>query len=126
MNDKDKEAFEKWCVGKFNIAPELVDEFKHTFIHKLRHTGEAWEKACEYKQKEIDELKLEYDKLTDWASEYVDKNRKLKECVKWYADPKNCDNIDFTHCEWCERTEEEIADAGFRARQCLKELNENN
>ena len=63
MNDKDKEAFEKWCTEKFNIAPELVEEFKHTFIHKLRHTEEAWQSACEYKQKEIDELEAENAKL---------------------------------------------------------------
>ena len=112
MNDKDKEEFEKW----------FCDYRKGGSIHD--HMKVTWEAACEFKEKEIDELKLEYDKLTDWASEYVAKNRKLKECVKWYADPKNCDNIDFTHCEWCERTEEEIADAGFRARQCLKELEE--
>jgi len=63
MNDQDKEAFEKWCTEKFNIAPELVEEFKHTFIHKLRHTEEAWQSACEYKQKEIDELESENTKL---------------------------------------------------------------
>ena len=63
MNDQDKEEFEKWCTKKFNIAPELVEEFKHTFIHKLRHTEEAWQSACEYKQKEIDELEAENAKL---------------------------------------------------------------
>lgn len=63
MNDQDKEEFEKWCTEYFNIAPELVEEFKHTFTHKLRHTGEAWQSACEYKQKVIDELEKEKDYL---------------------------------------------------------------
>lgn len=122
MNDKDKEAFEKWAEENGHTETRVRLTELVTVYSEL--SREAWQAACEFKEKEIDELKLEYDKLTDWASEYVAKNRKLKECVKWYADPKNCDNIDFTHCEWCERTEEEIADAGFRARQCLKELEE--
>lgn len=63
MNEKDKEAYKLWCTEKFNIAPELVEEFKHTFIHKLMHTEEAWQAACEYKQKEIDELEKEKDYL---------------------------------------------------------------
>lgn len=63
MNEIDKKAFEKWCTEKFNIAPELIEEFKHTFIHKLKHTEEAWQSACEYKQKEIDELEKEKDYL---------------------------------------------------------------
>ena len=71
MNDQDKEAFEKWCTEKFNIAPELVEEFKHTFIHKLRHTEEAWQSACEYKQKVIDKLESENTKLiTDTGGTY--------------------------------------------------------
>jgi len=44
MNDKDKEAFEKW--------------FAQNPVNKLE-AEEAWQAACEYKQKEIDALKLE-------------------------------------------------------------------
>lgn len=70
MNDQDKEEFEKWCTEKFNIAPELVEEFKHTFIHKLRHTEEAWQSACEYKQKEVDELNQKLSNIWKEAEEF--------------------------------------------------------
>ena len=45
MNDKDKEQYNFW-LGKLPIAyrPNAYD---------------AWQSACEYKQKEIEELKLE-------------------------------------------------------------------
>lgn len=69
MNDKD--AFKKWCEEKFNIAPELVEEFKHTFIHKLRHTEEAWQAACEYKQKELQEELLLYKEAARSEAEFV-------------------------------------------------------
>lgn len=48
-------------------------------------------------------------------------NAKLRACIEWYADRKNCDNADFSHVE-IDDSGEEIADGGYRARQCLKEL----
>ena len=48
-------------------------------------------------------------------------NAKLRECLKWYADKRNCDNADFAHVE-IDNSGEEIADGGYRARKVLKEL----
>lgn len=49
MADKDKEAFEKWFKETKDITLKgAVHEFSI-----------VWKNACEYKQKEIDELKLE-------------------------------------------------------------------
>ena len=50
MNDKDKEAFEKW-FSTWNRA-----EFPGLCM-------ETWQAACDYKQKEIDELEKEKDYL---------------------------------------------------------------
>jgi hypothetical protein len=50
MNDKDKKAFEEWFLG--------LDNAHITSAMKLnRGWFEAWQAACEYKQKEIDFLK---------------------------------------------------------------------
>ena len=70
MNDKDKKAFGKWFENNWQDSDD-----KDVFT-------QAWQSACEYKQKEIDDLKLEYDKLTDWASEYVAENAKLNQEIE--------------------------------------------
>ena len=51
MNDKDKEAFENWFTS--------LDESHLNRVIKLNRgaSQEAWQAACEYKQKEIDFLK---------------------------------------------------------------------
>lgn len=66
--------------------------------------------GCISKQKEIDDLKLEYDKLTDWASEYKAENAKLRECVEWYVSEYHHDLKE--------------PEFGGRARKVLKELEE--
>lgn len=64
MNDKDKEAFEKWY--KINFS-ELV---KENGIGKIQNDFiKAWQAACEYKQKEIDEL--EESLATRLAKSYI-------------------------------------------------------
>ena len=63
MNDKDKEAFKEWGKDQDGDEPLCAGG-----------AYEAWQAACKYKQKEIDELinasKLEFDK---W---YIDGMRK--------------------------------------------------
>ena len=113
MNDKDKEAFEKWWMEGFKGMSDMdvikyKDSGKQTSLH-------GWQAACEYKQNEIDELK----NVTYWQVEQDGKvtrhisiaeieklqaeNAKLRECVEWYAYRK----------EWQEND---------NARQVLKEL----
>jgi hypothetical protein len=48
MNDKDKKAFEQW---------ELDVEWSTAFKDQRLATLEAWQAACDYKDKEIDILK---------------------------------------------------------------------
>lgn len=52
MNDKDKEAFLKWYSKE--TASVLWEDFNGDEIFV-----KAWQSACEFKQKEIDELKME-------------------------------------------------------------------
>lgn len=92
MNDKDKEAFEKWLKDDF-------DEKCH--IHFMEFT---WKAACEYKQKEINELeeslatrlaksyvagkdlsKIIQKNLTNEVEKLQAENAKLRECVKEIA-----------------------------------------
>lgn len=72
MNDKDLEAFDKW--HNENIAnPPTLNEL----INK------AWIGACEYKQKEINELikqlKHEHDLYKKHLKIYEDENAQLRE-----------------------------------------------
>lgn len=127
IRDKRIIELQSECTRLFEPTREFWNMENQTRIENLIKENEIlFEKTVE-----LEGYKIEFEKYLkayhfeiDTIRKLQAKNRKLKECVKWYADPKNCDNIDFTHCEWCERTEEEIADAGFRARQCLKELEE--
>ena len=101
MNDKNNEAFDEWFIKTYRydykdlVIPESINPQK-----------EAWQAACSHKQKEIDaikaeierlqnyviadgyrqkeldELRLQYDKLTDWASEYVAENARLNQEIE--------------------------------------------
>lgn len=130
MNDKDKEAFEKW-YSKETSDVLWEDSNGDEIVIK------SWQAACEYKQKEIDELK----NVTHWTVEQdgrvtrhisiaeIEKlqaeNAKLRECVEFYADKKSWDrgvcigDGQFEHigdgpnCNYF---------GGKRARQVLKEL----
>jgi hypothetical protein len=73
MNEKDKEeAFDKW-FSKMDNAENLL-HFEY-YLHI------AWQTACEYKQKEIDELikdnKFQADVMCDMG-EIVLENKKLE------------------------------------------------
>ena len=67
----------------------------------------------------INKLQAVFDRIQKLEEE----NKKLRECVEWYGDRKNCDNADFSHVE-IDDEGEEIADGGYRARQVLKEIGE--
>ena len=69
MNDKDKdmEAYQQWFE---NLFPDN----NHENVRR-----EAWLAACEYKQKEIDEL----EQRLELANKVIEK---LEGCVEFYAD----------------------------------------
>ena len=87
MNDQDKEAFEKWW-----------DEIRLRGQSTFGIVAITWQSACEYKQKEIDELlkqlKHEHDLYKKHLKVYEDENAKLKhklstiwkEAEKFYLD----------------------------------------
>jgi hypothetical protein len=75
MNNIDKEAFDKYVIENQSIyfgVPSWEIDTDRTI----------WLAACEYKQKELDVLRLQYDKLTDWASEYVAENARLNQEIE--------------------------------------------
>jgi hypothetical protein len=85
MNDKDKEEFDKWFIScrDSSFAVFLRENYPDAGIKWDRESARgAWQAACDYKEKELDILKLEYDKLTDWASEYVAENTKLNQEIE--------------------------------------------
>lgn len=82
------------------------------FLAGARHLQNAYETLDAHDEMLIATV----DKLKE-------ENKKLRECVEWYGDMKNCDNADFSHVE-IDDEGEEIADGGYRARQVLKEIGE--
>lgn len=93
MNDKDKEAFDKW--------------FKTTYLKDdLDWVAEsAWQAACEYKQKELEQKLQDFEadwiKMRDIAEKLQAENEKLMLIAEYYA---NSDEV------------------GAYARKILKEL----
>jgi len=62
MNDKDKEAFEKF-MGE-NLPFSYYEYYSCPDI-------DAWKAACEHKQKEIDKLKSTLIYLYDWYGRFM-------------------------------------------------------
>jgi hypothetical protein len=135
MNDKDKESFEKWHYENIANPPTLNE-----LINK------AWIDACEYKQKEIDELK----NVIYWTVEQngkVTRHISIAEIEKLQAENeklKKSLNFTIKAAEYLFKPDEKLADGLFPtsyftlsyegdleliektklARQVLKELEE--
>lgn len=119
MNYKDKEAYA--------IYESTIFE-REGYLYIAR---EAWQAACEYKQKEIDELNKAVEFFASENTHYFEsleklqaENAKLIECVKFYADKEGqawaaCQGTD-TKDTCCHMVAE--SSGGKRARQVLKEL----
>lgn len=56
MNDKDNEAFEQWAMIEFGDS--YADR-------PLNYERQIFQTACEYKQKQISELKIVGEPITD-------------------------------------------------------------
>jgi hypothetical protein len=76
MNDKDKEAFDKWRNEQLN-RPDIYD---------------AWQAACDYKDMQIiNGTKMK--QMNDRIEDLLDENKKLREALEWclgrvgYASP---------------------------------------
>lgn len=138
MNDKDKEAFEEWY--KINFS-ELV---KEAGLAKMQNDFiKAWQAACEYKQKEIDELeeslatrlaksyiagkdlsKIIQKNLTNEVEKLQAENTKLRECLKFYAEPWERGELDGELLVRKLESYDSFIEVHYKARQCLKELEE--
>ena len=116
MNDKDKEAFDKW----------FCDYRKGGSIHD--HMKVSWQAACEYKQKEISGLEAEKQKLfiklskeleaeKNKSSKLKEENDKLKDCVNFYA----AGNVQFDH-EYIAVQSGLVSKIGSYARKVLAKL----
>lgn len=61
----DEEWFNNWAIEHFNISPDLIDEFLHTFPHKLRHTKVGVLKLASVKNEIIKSLEQENKALIE-------------------------------------------------------------
>lgn len=84
MNDKDNQEFDKWFLEAYRY-----DYHKLVIPESVNPQKKAWQAACEYKQKEIDELlkqlKHEHDLYKKHLKVYEDENAKLRLVVDHYA-----------------------------------------
>lgn len=139
MNDKDKEAFEKWWMEGFKGMSDMevikyVNVGKQTSLH-------GWQAACEYKQKEIDELeeslatrlaksyiagkdlsKIIQKNLTNEVKKLQAENAKLRECLKFYAEPWERGELDGELLVRKLESYDSFVEVHYKARQVLKEL----
>ena len=108
MNDKDKEAFERWWDNLYSNQMEWRDWQGCDIVFNGKEDMRCgWQAAIDYKQKEIDELKKVNNDLVksnvsmlvmDYICEGLEigfgnkleklqaENEKLRECVEFYAD----------------------------------------
>lgn len=101
MNQKDKEAFEKW---------ELDVEWSSAFKSQRLAAIEAWQAACEHKQAELAHhiFKIEAE------------NAKLRECVESFVDKYFDLPLEYRMQKGLKECKESLY-----ARQALKELDNN-
>lgn len=122
---KTKEAFTKWFCEVWDSYPftyekllkgEAVLNYEYAFKFDIQN--KAWEAACEYKQKEIDELLAENDKLRECLEFYADRNSYNVNPFEILTKYSIARLIKFDDVEEID----EVNYGGKRARQVLKEL----
>jgi hypothetical protein len=79
MNDKDKEAFDKWWISnKYELTP--------FYWHNTSLVGSeilaTWQAACEYKQKEIEAYVNHLKDFDDEIGRLQAENKKLREALE--------------------------------------------
>lgn len=60
-----RDEFEKWAIANFNIAPELISDFKYSFTHRLIHAETAFLKGYSLAQETIAELESRIEQSVD-------------------------------------------------------------
>jgi regulator of replication initiation timing len=107
MNDKDLEAFEKWR----NSTSTRLD------IH------DAWQTACEYKQKEYSNLMDAMTQTSQYNFKLQAENKKLRKALEFYADATNNPKQYMRQGYLVYNLKKAIfVDGGTIAREALKEV----
>ena len=98
MNDKDKEAFDKWWQNMYDSYVEFRDwQGCDIAFDKKEDMRIGWQAACAYQQKEVTLLENEISYLEETIADFMDEpdiaikrlqaeNAKLRELVKDLAD----------------------------------------
>lgn len=141
MNDKDKEEFDKWFLEAYRY-----DYHKLVIPESVNPQKEAWQAACEYKDKEIDDIYVGWQLALDYVNNSKDEifkleaeNKKLREALEFYADYQNWKFSDKYACIiWMDHDNypshingrkingyESLFVSGKIAREALKEVNDN-
>lgn len=134
MNVKDNEALEKWREDSV-ATREQIQAFQAMSEHEriVYCITAAWKGACEYKQKEIDNLRslMQSEALLNTSlhrenQKIQDENRKLRECLEFYANSSNYSaEVDYKGLHYVSMIGEKFElgeDNGKRAREVLKNL----
>jgi len=138
MNDKDKEAFDKWWISnKYELTP--------FYWHNTSLVGSeilaTWQAACEYKRDEYLNIMKAMTQTSQNNFKLQDENKKLREALEFYADPENYIERykdHWVHSTPCQKGDREfikqykhpgtewigtVGVGGKRAREALKEGN---
>lgn len=71
MNKQElRDEFEKWAMANFNIAPELISDFKYSFTHRLIHAETAFLKGYSLAQETIKAKDAEIERLKSTFAGY--------------------------------------------------------
>jgi hypothetical protein len=118
MNDKDKEAFDKWFIKTYRY------DYKDLVIPKsVNPQKEAWQAAIEYER--FNHKYCVVGSLDKLCEKLEAENKKLREALEFYADTSNPNSIfnpdhdEEEDCEFIESTQ--FTHFGKRAREALKE-----
>jgi len=102
MNDKDKEAFNSWLSPRdYHFDMDGDCWLNLEIVSIFSEMEEAWQAACEYKQKEIDDLKIklnvcknDYWFMINLIERYsTDKEQALNDCLERMKFRKGLFNI---------------------------------
>ena len=130
--------FEKWWKEERGGFPINEDHISVTERQLFKWESEAWQAACEYKQKEYSNIIDAMTRTSQNNAKLQAENAKLRECVEFYADRfswtesehptheyyagsiRNDDSL-VEYTEACGDVFKDFC-GGKRARQVLKEL----
>lgn len=125
MNDKDKEAFEKWWQNMYDSYVEFRDwQGCDITFDKKEDMQIGWQAACEYKNKEYSDIADARMQTSLNNVKLEAENAKLRECVEFYAEPWERVELDGKLLVRKLESYDPFIEVHHKAMQCLKELDE--